>query len=952
MTTLVSPGTSVTVIDESFYDSSGPGTVPLIFIATEENKAASDGSGVAEGTLKQNAGKLNLITSQRELLTTFGLPEFKSIAGTQRHAYELNEYGLLAAHSYLGLANRAYVVRGDVDLAQLEPSSVPPVGTPLPGQYWFDVSESNLGLFLWDDTDGVWVDTPFKVVTNESQIDSNGAPILGYPAAVGEYAWVAGRTNVPTENTLWRRTSTEWELITNSGVGPTAPIAEDIQFAPHTQVPEFKQDGSTPLTDGDIWIKTTSPNSGTDFSIKYFDGGASQWIEVPAPVRLTRDEALLAYQGQPSLNDVFVHYDYRLSNNAAFLNNWTDPALGGSVVEFAIMRHNGQSETRAIGSVLDPELSAAAELIINDQSVPLASNDGPNEIAGKIISASIPNITADVTADLELVIISTDGKDIELRDGGLAANAITEIGLDSGTNFLDTAVSGTNFIYSNWSYLSYVAEGSSPTEDVTNGTLWYNNDIKVDILINNGAGSWEEFSDDIFIQTATPSTGVTQGDLWIDPSRQDEYPFIQRYNGVEWVEVDNTDQTSPQGIIFSDARPSPTFGTDSGVNNGGGATPDLDPDRPDPLLYPKNMLLFNTRYSTNNVKEFVSDYTFEGVVVGDRWVTKSGNRVDGSPYMGRFAVKRVITNALAAAMQNNEDIRAESIFYNVMAAPGFPELIDEMVTLNIDRKETAFIVGDTPMRLNPTGTSIENWATNANNSASNSEEGLLTSYTYLGLYYPAGFTTSLTGEEVVVPASHIALRTIGFNDQVAYPWFAPAGYQRGTVTNAVNVGFVNDEDEFVPVELNQGQRDVLYTNNINPIAFRPNRGLVVFGQKTRHPLSSALDRVNVARLVNYIRYIAPQLAEPFLYQPNDEITRRQVTRVFERFLEELVVLRGLTDYAVICDSSNNFAARIDRNELWIDLVIIPTRSIDFIYIPVRVRNTGADLSIQQEVSGN
>ena len=100
----------------------------------------------------------------------------------------------------------------------------------------------------------------------------------------------------------------------------------------------------------------------------------------------------------------------------------------------------------------------------------------------------------------------------------------------------------------------------------------------------------------------------------------------------------------------------------------------------------------------------------------------------------------------------------------------------------------------------------------------------------------------------VVPSTHVALRTLAFNDQVAFPWFAPAGFQRGLVQNATSVGYVDAQGEYVSVTLNEGQRDTLYSNKINPIASFPGRGLAVFGQKTLNPTASALDRINVARL--------------------------------------------------------------------------------------------------------
>ena len=197
---------------------------------------------------------------------------------------------------------------------------------------------------------------------------------------------------------------------------------------------------------------------------------------------------------------------------------------------------------------------------------------------------------------------------------------------------------------------------------------------------------------------------------------------------------------------------------------------------------------------------------------------------------------------------------------------------------------------------------------------------------------------------VVVPPTHIALRTLAFNDQVAFPWFAPAGYTRGLVDNSTSVGYVTGEGEFQAVSLSEGQRDTLYANKVNPIAFIPNRGLVVFGQKTLHSTASALDRVNVARLICYLRYQFDQLAKPFLFELNDRMTRDQVTDTFERFLADLTAKRALYDFLVVCDESNNTATRIDANQMWIDVAIQPAKAAEFIYIPIRIKNTGENMS--------
>ncbi len=165
------------------------------------------------------------------------------------------------------------------------------------------------------------------------------------------------------------------------------------------------------------------------------------------------------------------------------------------------------------------------------------------------------------------------------------------------------------------------------------------------------------------------------------------------------------------------------------------------------------------------------------------------------------------------------------------------------------------------------------------------------------------------------------------------------------MTNATSVGYLTSEGEFKPVLLNPGQRDVLYLNRINPIAFIPGRGLVVYGQKTLSPVSSALDRINVARLANYLKYNLDNLLKPFLFEQNDDQTRTSARVTVERFLNTLVGLRALDDYAVVCDESNNTPERIDRNELWLDCLIRPLRAVEFIYVPVRIRNTGDDLNL-------
>ena len=206
------------------------------------------------------------------------------------------------------------------------------------------------------------------------------------------------------------------------------------------------------------------------------------------------------------------------------------------------------------------------------------------------------------------------------------------------------------------------------------------------------------------------------------------------------------------------------------------------------------------------------------------------------------------------------------------------------------------------------------------------------------MFYPSLFSSDNAGKNVVVPASHGIIRTIALSDQVSFPWFAPAGTRRGGITNASAAGFINDEGEFNSVALNTGQRDTLYSNKINPITFLTGSGLVNFGQKTRAANASALDRINVARLVIYLRSQLDKLAKPYIFEPNDKITRDEIKAQADSLLLELVGQRALYDFLVVCDESNNTPARIDRNELYLDIAIEPVKAVEFIFIPLRLKN--------------
>ena len=847
MPQLVSPGVSITVTDESFYAGVGEGTVPLIVIATRSNKANPNDSdfsvtsSIASGTAPAVAGTLYNITSQRELIQTFGEPTFVEEAGTPSHGNELNEYGLHAAMQYLGIADRAFIIRADVPLEELDPSDIPPVGPPANGTYWVDTTTTEFGIFQGNLTSWVHI-VPLLLNFN---LDSGTNTLVDAQGSDGDFAIDVGNNLLGILEKItatWYRVGTaDWITAkgSNDQVGG-GTAAATVSYTPHTGgvgniLPVFH--------DQNVWVKTTNPNLGVDYIVKLYNSTTEIFTTVYAPMYSTEADAETFYGTSLAAGNLFVDYD--------------------------------------------------------------------------------------------------------------ASNATHVIKRYDGTN---------------WVALTYEASLLAPTTDPVDGALWYSTAFYVDIMSSDGS-NWLGYLNrypntdptGVLLSGTAPTvqsdaTALVDNDLWIDTSDVENYPKIYRWSTstLAWALIDNADQTTENGIVFSDAR---EIGGTSGTDPVPGLTSNtLDGDAADPLLYPAGTLLFNTRFSTLNVKEWSVDHTSDGVLVGgagtsntttsDRWVSASGLKTDGSPYMGRKAQRRVIVQAMQSVFASNEDIRSEFIFYNLIACPGYSDVMDEMITLNVDIKEIAFIVGDTPARLAPDGTSIQNYATNASGETTNGEAGRTSGVAsaYIAQWYPWGLSTNLDGSEVMIPPSTIALRTIAYNDQVAYPWFAPAGYQRGLVNNAQTVGYLDTEGEFAEIILNPGQRDTLYLNNINPISARPNRGLVVFGQKTLSPVSSALDRINVARLINYMRYHLDNLVQPFLFEINDAETRSSVKVTVERFLGDLLGKRALYDFGVRVDETNNTATRIDRNELWIDIAIKPAKAIEFIYIPIRVLNSGDTIS--------
>ena len=204
---------------------------------------------------------------------------------------------------------------------------------------------------------------------------------------------------------------------------------------------------------------------------------------------------------------------------------------------------------------------------------------------------------------------------------------------------------------------------------------------------------------------------------------------------------------------------------------------------------------------------------------------------------------------------------------------------------------------------------------------------------YAAAYWPwVRISDPSTGKQVWVPASTVIPGVYAFNDKVSAPWFAPAGINRGGLYTVLQAQY----------KLTQGQRDSLYANNVNPIATLPRQGVVVFGQKTLQKAQSALDRVNVRRLMIELKNYIRQISDTIVFEQNTLSTRGSfITRVTP-FLERIQQKQGLYAFKVVMDDSNNGPAVIDQNQLVGQIYIQPTRTAEFISLDFILQPTGAE----------
>jgi len=1155
---LTSPGVEVTVIDESQYIPSAVNTVPYFLIATAQNKVSSDGITVAAGTLAANANKTYLITSQRDLAATFGVPFFyNTTTGTPINGYELNEYGLLAAYSALGVTNRCYVQRADIDLTALTASLTRPTGAASNGAYWLDTSTSTWGIFEWSAVTETYTNKVPLIINDTADVENFNNDIRVYPGgttdytplqsigSIGDYAVVACSIYTPVYfknyNNDWVQVGTnEWKASWYTVAGTNAPtslpassqiIINDItvtvitatvtglaatingtvalqnlgitaravsnvlylygtsassndtsslsgdgiitidpgvtsgtqlltalgltageyacpQYYPGYSYQQPKwitgQDLTAtggPRPTGSVWQNLSVANNGIDIVTKQYSAALATWIPQSCP--LYNFDSTANYYLDPTgggknipVGTLYAQYSvldwdvtpYTLAEPTASFTVLERYALGATVVTGSNVVSTGTPFAGMAFNII-ASVAGSPSGTFNSAIVTIGGTGTAADFVTAVSaqSASIPGITAAVNSAGKIVMSCSYGGTFSLQNysgtplaaaGFSAWNPTTKTGT---VGIRPSTTVPTQLICSNWVQaptFTYTSSNTTPDQDPADGRVWYYSSVSdADIMIQND-GSWmgyQNVSNDVrgYDLTVTNATGpiisatapttqtdaaaspLVYGDLWIDTSDLENYPKLYRWQQVsgvdQWVEIDTTDQTTQNGILFADIRWA-TNGTTDPVADPFPSITDLltsdyhDPDQPDATLYAQGTLLFNTRRSGYNVKTFQMDYftttatdytidaysTSTSYVVNDfvsynsgiyvcvtatsgafnsadwdlinlnTWLTASGNKSNGAMWSGRLAQRQMVVQALKSGIDTSVTAREEQTQFNIIATPAYPELTPNMIALSNERNNTLFVVGDTPMRLGPDGTSLVAFATNNGGLGQPNGDGNIATSNYCGVFYPSCQTTDLGGNVVVQPPSHMMVRTILRSDAASYPWFAPAGTRRGVVDNALAIGYIAaTTGEFNQIGVSQSVRDILYARNINPITFIPGIGITNFGNKTSTATTTALDRINVARLVCFLRGRLEEIGKLYLFEPNDTITRNQITNTVNSLMIDLVAKRALYDYLVVCDLSNNTPARIDRSELWVDIAIEPVKAVEFVYIPLRIKNTGA-----------
>lgn len=451
-----------------------------------------------------------------------------------------------------------------------------------------------------------------------------------------------------------------------------------------------------------------------------------------------------------------------------------------------------------------------------------------------------------------------------------------------------------------------------PTDAPANGTLWFNDEIKVDILVNKREGntySWVE-NEHTYVQAEEPTGDIASLSIWVD-TNDTTYPTIYRYIDG-WQMLDNSDQTTANGVLFADARHN---------------TESLDPDCPNPYAYPEYMVLFNTRLSTNNVKKYDAEKGY--------WVTASGNASNGAGLFGTNAQRKMIVDALNGAVNSCEELSSTAYDFFYACCPGYPEVDVALSDLNTDKKEMFYIVSDTPKTLKPTVRAITDWGTGVNGTTHGLESRQIRNAYMTRQYPPMGMSSNVDGTSVAIPTSIAKMKNL-LNlptGQIC------AGSQYGVISNIGSTGYITEENEYAIVSVNEGLGEAIVGQAMNPIMMRRNTGLLLWGENTENNGNTSLSDEHAILSLLRLKRELDEACTPFFFRKNTRATRDDFNYVLRTILNSYVANEEFYDYVLDTETPNT-AETISRKELHAVIAVEIVKGIEFIYIPISVVNTG------------
>ncbi len=570
------------------------------------------------------------------------------------------------------------------------------------------------------------------------------------------------------------------------------------------------------------------------------------------------------------------------------------------------------------------------------------SDDAINELTGTAeqiyISAVAPTGAAAndywwKTSEFNLGMYRYRAADNQWVAAPVLISALEPLSANDGDLWMDISTIQTNGesainIYNTDEFESVeytITDNIAPTLPAEDGDLWYNDDFTDFALYRSNGTTWTEIvtattaspsaTQKVFANVApvTPATGA----IWVDTGDLENYPVVKRYNGVSWEDISASLRT--------------TYIAPGSANG-------------DFFL---NLDDLRTKFTVK-----IYDSTYEPVTIDtgliDDWEEEDGR---WKPYaglrFGRRAQRYVVTRALQEAVSSTEGLASEGLRYALLAAPGYPELYDELVNLGDIRKQQLHVVGDVPFTMKAAGIPVgrevlaSDWKNNTAGADETGELGFSASGTWTAsLYYPHGLSTNSNGQTIMVPSSTLALRSLQYADSVRGVGHPAFGFEAGVVNNATAVGYLTNDGLFKNISLSEGEAGVLYNLSINPFMNYFNVGLRNMGNKTTYGLNSKLSEQHIARLVSKMKFDIAISLRRFIGTLNNSETWAMTRNAVERYLAGLMAGQILEDFVVRCNEVNNSAERRNRRELWVDIAIIPTSAVEFVYIDLGINSSG------------